>query len=64
MYRILRHERFSEQTFLWEIEAPDVARAALQRVSPREEPLLPAFSRALEELTQQDAAPSVAGATA
>ncbi|MGE5118403.1 MAG: NADPH-dependent glutamate synthase, partial [Betaproteobacteria bacterium] len=28
MYRIVRHQRFSEQTFLWEVEAPDVARAA------------------------------------
>ena len=28
MYRILRREAFSETTFLWEVEAPDVARAA------------------------------------
>ena len=28
MYRILRREQFSPQTFLWEVEAPDVARAA------------------------------------
>ncbi len=28
MARILRREQFSEQTFLWEIDAPDVARAA------------------------------------
>ena len=29
MYTIVRTERFSTQTFLWEVEAPDVARAAL-----------------------------------
>ena len=28
MVRIIRREQFSEQTFLWEIDAPDVARAA------------------------------------
>lgn len=28
MYRILRREAFSDTTFLWEVEAPDVARAA------------------------------------
>jgi homotetrameric NADPH-dependent glutamate synthase len=28
MVRIVRREQFSEQTFLWEVEAPDVARAA------------------------------------
>ncbi|MCG3188135.1 MAG: Dihydroorotate dehydrogenase B (NAD(+)), electron transfer subunit [Burkholderiaceae bacterium] len=28
MYRIVKAERFSPQTFLWEIDAPDVARAA------------------------------------
>ena len=28
MYRILGHETFSEATFLWEVEAPDVARSA------------------------------------
>ncbi len=28
MYRILRREAFSDSTFLWEVEAPDVARAA------------------------------------
>jgi len=28
MVRILRREQFSEQTFLWEVEAPDVAQAA------------------------------------
>lgn len=28
MYRILRRESFSETTFLWEVEAPDVARSA------------------------------------
>ena len=28
MFRILRREQFSEQTFLWEVDAPDVARAA------------------------------------
>ncbi len=28
MYRILRRESFSDTTFLWEIEAPDVAHAA------------------------------------
>jgi homotetrameric NADPH-dependent glutamate synthase len=28
MTRILRREQFSEQTFLWEVDAPDVARAA------------------------------------
>ena len=28
MTRILRREQFSEQTFLWEIDAPDVAQAA------------------------------------
>ena len=28
MYRIVRREQFSDVTFLWEIEAPDVARAA------------------------------------
>jgi glutamate synthase (NADPH/NADH) small chain len=28
MARIVRHEQFSEQTFLWEVEAPDVAQAA------------------------------------
>ena len=29
MYRIARREAFSDVTFLWEVEAPDVARAAL-----------------------------------
>jgi len=33
------------------VPAPDTARAALARVIPRAEPLLPALSRALEELT-------------
>jgi homotetrameric NADPH-dependent glutamate synthase len=28
MYRILRREAFSDTTFLWEVQAPDVARAA------------------------------------
>ncbi|HXE47218.1 MAG TPA: NADPH-dependent glutamate synthase [Ramlibacter sp.] len=28
MVRILRREQFSEQTFLWEVDAPDVAQAA------------------------------------
>jgi len=28
MYRIVKVEKFSEQTFLWEVDAPDVARAA------------------------------------
>ena len=28
MYRILGHETFSEATFLWEVEAPDVAHSA------------------------------------
>ncbi len=28
MYRILRRESFSDTTFLWEVEAPDVARSA------------------------------------
>src|SRR5512141_2554686 len=28
MYKILRRESFSDTTFLWEVEAPDVARAA------------------------------------
>jgi len=28
MYRIAHREQFSEQTFLWEVEAPDVAQAA------------------------------------
>jgi len=28
MYRIVRREAFSDATFLWEVEAPDVARAA------------------------------------
>lgn len=28
MYRITRREQFSEQTFLWEVQAPDVAQAA------------------------------------
>jgi glutamate synthase (NADPH) small chain len=28
MVRIVRHEQFSPQTFLWEVEAPDVAQAA------------------------------------
>ena len=28
MYRIVRREAFSDVTFLWEVEAPDVARAA------------------------------------
>ena len=28
MYKIVRHETFSPTTFLWEVEAPDVARAA------------------------------------
>jgi len=28
VYRIARRERFSENSFLWEIDAPDVARAA------------------------------------
>ncbi len=28
MYRIARREQFSENSFLWEIEAPDVAQAA------------------------------------
>src|SRR5690349_6058971 len=28
MYRIVRREAFSDTTFLWEVHAPDVARAA------------------------------------
>ena len=28
MYKIVRHEAFSPTTFLWEVEAPDVARSA------------------------------------
>ncbi|MEK7282711.1 MAG: hypothetical protein AAB249_02780, partial [Acidobacteriota bacterium] len=28
MYRIVRREQFGPVTFLWEVEAPDVARAA------------------------------------
>ncbi len=28
MYQIVRHEQFSDSTFLWEVFAPDVARAA------------------------------------
>ncbi|MCC2635177.1 MAG: glutamate synthase homotetrameric, partial [Ramlibacter sp.] len=28
MFRIIRREQFSEQTFLWEVDAPDVAQAA------------------------------------
>lgn len=28
MFQIVRREQFSDQTFLWEIDAPDVARAA------------------------------------
>jgi NAD(P)H-flavin reductase len=28
MYRIARREQFSENAFLWEIDAPDVAQAA------------------------------------
>ncbi len=28
MFRIVRHQAFSDQTFLWEVEAPDVAQAA------------------------------------
>ena len=28
MYRIVRREQFSETNFLWEVEAPDVARSA------------------------------------
>ena len=28
MYKIVRREAFSDVTFLWEVEAPDVARAA------------------------------------
>ena len=28
MYKIVRHEAFSDTTFLWEVEAPDVAAAA------------------------------------
>jgi len=28
VYRIVRREQFSDQTFLWDVEAPDVARAA------------------------------------
>jgi glutamate synthase (NADPH) small chain len=28
MYRIVRHQQFSENTFLWDVFAPDVARAA------------------------------------
>ena len=28
MYKIVRHEVFSPTTFLWEVEAPDVAKAA------------------------------------
>src|SRR5512137_1037697 len=28
MYKIVRHQAFSPTTFLWEVEAPDVARSA------------------------------------
>ena len=28
MYRIAKAEKFTDQTFLWEVDAPDVARAA------------------------------------
>lgn len=28
MYRIVRRQQFSDQTFLWDVEAPDVARSA------------------------------------
>ena len=29
MYPIVHHEKFSDVTFLWEVEAPDVAKAAI-----------------------------------
>ena len=28
MYKIVRHQAFSPTTFLWEVEAPDVAKSA------------------------------------
>ena len=33
MARIVRREQFSEQTFLWEVEAPDVARPRSPAIS-------------------------------